>query len=232
MRINLPQLEITANAPQQAELLLVSGGRQPSSCWLRQIAENKSIWCADHGIDICKSADIVPERLIGDNDSASPESLIWAKEHSIKVDVFPPEKDFTDTQLALNMISKESTDNVPFVFLTGAFGGRLDHLISTAFSFATSSINGIIADDKEFLLPLTGPSSITIKFFTRPKAISLLPLCEKCFNITTNGLKWELNNSLLLQSAPYAVSNELKKDTDTIRISILTGIIGIYAFWE
>ena len=45
---------------------------------------------------------------------------------------FNPEKDFTDTQLALQQAS--SADESNYAILTGCFGGRMDHLFSNIFS--------------------------------------------------------------------------------------------------
>lgn len=226
MIINLPRLEIKTDTAAQTELLLVGGGRAPSPDWLAEVAANKPLWCIDHGLDICHTANLAPERLIGDNDSVSPESFAWAEHLGIKIVSFPPEKDFTDTQLALQMVAPGT-----FVLLTGAFGGRFDHLFSTINSFAGANISGVITDEKELLLPLTAGTSATLKFTVPPKAVSLLPLSENCTDVSISGTKWPLTNQKLARNNPYAVSNEIKKDTDTISVSVKNGILSVYLFW-
>lgn len=227
MIIKLPRLEIETSSSQQPELLLISGGRPPSSLWLAEVAGTRPVWCIDHGLDSCHKCGIIPERLIGDNDSVSPEILARAEQHHINIFSFPPEKDLTDTQLALRMIPHGT-----FVILSGAFGGRLDHLFSTVHSFAGAEINGVIADEKELLLPLAAGASAAIKFTVPPKAVSLLPLSEKCTGVSISGTKWPLTDQILTNNNPYAISNELKKDTDTISVSVKGGMLSVYIFWE
>ena len=221
----LPQVKIDSFSLPTEPLLLVSGGRAPSVSWLRSVAAGKKIWCIDHGIDICYTADLVPELLIGDFDSALPQSLKWASMNNVEIQQFPRAKDLTDTQLAL----KKAADRP--ILLTGAFGGRLDHLFSTV-HFAADNNQVIIADEQELLLPLRGAASLTVTFIRRPLAISLLSLTPDCQEVTTNGLRWELNHALLSQSMPYTVSNELKNDADKIKVNVAAGILGVYACWD
>ena len=227
MKITLPeQVEIDIPSSQTKTMLIVSGGRAPSLKWLKAIAPDKKICCVDHGIDACKAADILPDFLFGDNDSASSESWDWAETHNVTINKYPREKDLTDTQLALLQTAGNN------VILTGAFGGRLDHLFSNVHSFAAADIAGIIADEQELLVPLKGPAKLSMKFFRQPKAISLLSITEKCRQVSTTGLKWELTATDLYQANPYTVSNEQKKGTDTITVSTSAGVLGVYVFWE
>ena len=229
MRISLPDCDIDIDGSWAQELLLVGGGRAPQSEWLKSVAVGREVWCIDHGIDACQTADIIPARLIGDKDSATNDAWTWAEQSGTAVSLFPPEKDFTDTQLALKMVKEKQS---PFVILSGAFGGRFDHLFSTVFSFAHAEINGLISDEQELLLPLFAPTKVRLCFSKRPKAISLLPITEKCRGISINGVKWPLNDAEISSSLLYSVSNELKKDADTISVSASEGILGIYAYWE
>ena len=220
------QIEYQFRTPAVKEMLLVSGGRAPSAGWLKDVADQRVIWCIDHGIDCCHAAGLLPQKLIGDGDSASSTAWSWAERNNVPIAKFPVKKDYTDTQLALEMA--ESAGH--FVILTGALGGRFDHAYSTIFSFGHSHLQGCIADDKEAVLFLRRQEEITLKFLQSPKAISLLPLTDKAEGVFIDGVLWPLEDAVLHQRLPYAVSNELK--TDTVHISLKSGILAVYICWH
>ena len=113
--LQLPQLCLQgALSCFQQACLLVVGGRAPDVEWLRKASEGRIVWAVDHGLDACLAAGIVPQRLIGDGDSAAPAAWHFAEEKGIPIEKFPPEKDDTDTQLALR-IAKE--DGFPAALL-------------------------------------------------------------------------------------------------------------------
>ena len=229
--LELPQLTITYDRPLPAQQhLLIAGGREPSVPWLKAAASGRHIWAIDHGIDSCQKAGLIPERLIGDGDSASASAWSWAEKTAAVVERYAPEKDFTDTQLALSTIKKEQ-DN-PFVLLTGAFGGRFDHAFSTLFSFAFSGLCGGLADEKEACFFLQAEQTLQIQTRKRPKAISLLPFQEPCTGVSIHGTHWPLQKAALSQRLPMAVSNELNKDDSSFTVSLDEGTLGVYLYWE
>ena len=100
--LSLPQCTlVTARRLPAARLVLVAGGRAPSAKWLQAVAHDMPLWAIDHGLDACRAAGLVPERLIGDGDSASSASWGWAQQAQVPTDRYPRAKDYTDTQLAL-----------------------------------------------------------------------------------------------------------------------------------
>ena len=101
--MKLPQCEIFYPSTAQ-EILFVTGGRAPSVDWFRKVAGGRKIFCVDKGIELCKACEIVPSFLIGDFDSAENSSVNWVRENKIPIERHPVDKDFTDTQLALNRV--------------------------------------------------------------------------------------------------------------------------------
>lgn len=225
--INLPEINIKYAAPIPAkQLLLAGGGRPPAVNWLQQAAQSRELWCIDHGIDCCYQAGIAPKKLIGDGDSASPAAWQWAEKQGAAIAAFPPEKDYTDTQLALDMAGKTNA----FVILTGAMGGRFDHAYSTIFSFGHSQITGCIADEREAVFFLRSHDKIQLQPQNAPKAISLLPLTGEVTEVNITGVHWPLQNAVLRQSMPYAVSN--RDEGNHISVSIANGILAVYICWQ
>ena len=223
----LPQCEILYPATAQ-EILFVAGGRIPDKNWFLKVAGGRKIFCADKGVEICRACEVVPNFLIGDFDSAGGDSVKWARDKNIPVEKYPADKDFTDTQLALNRAAEIFGEHI--AILTGCFGGRFDHLYSTIFTCAALNGKIFLADEREIIFYLRGGEEATIKFFKKPLAVSLLPMTDSCAGVTTKNLHWELDGATLTQNFPNAISN--RADSDKISVGIERGTLAIYCCFE
>ena len=233
--LTLPTLYATLPCDPSQEIICIGGGRAPETGWLIGLIQQRNmcdpdtpIWAIDRGVNICHSANQVPAHLIGDGDSADSGAWTWAKESGAQVHTFPPEKDFTDTELALQIAADQYTH--PLVILTAAFGGRLDHLMSTASVAAHAPIPCVLADERETLFYLHAGESLTVTCDTPSRAISLLPFTEKCTGVTTHGLYWELQDACITNRASLAISNVLARENikNTFTVSIKSGVLGVY----
>lgn len=90
------------------------------------------VWIGvDRGAITLVENNIIPAAAIGDFDSISSNALASLQDDLRQVDVSPPEKDYTDTQLGVKLaINKYQPEQID-VF--GATGGRLDHLLANVF---------------------------------------------------------------------------------------------------
>lgn len=223
--LHLPQLTCTFSPVRPAPShLLILGGRAPDTKWLQKNAQSKKLWAIDHGVDACRQAGLCPMRLIGDNDSATVENWQWCEENHVPIHRFPPEKDLTDTQLALQMLAEEDAS---FALITGAFGGRMDHAFSTIHSCAHASVPCCLADEQEVLFFLKGVDALHLHCIMPPKAISLLPLTSTCTEVCIDGVHWPLQNTLLRQDFPFAISN-VPDTSPACSVSLQSGILGVY----
>ncbi len=231
--IRLPQVTLDFHRPlPEAERLLFLGGRPPKAVWVQQLLENRarpSIYAVDHGVDACRRAGLPPTLLIGDADSAAPENWRWGEMQAERVERHPVEKDFTDTQLAL----QRATEGGPAVLLlTGAFGGRFDHAYSTIFSAAQVKAPCVLADERELAAYVHDGERLTLTFGKRPKALSLLPMTAEAEGVTLEGTHWPLMDATLCQGRPNAVSNVLESGSDSCTIQTGTGCVALYVCWE
>ncbi len=226
--LKLPQCEIIYPAQIGQEILFVAGGRRPSDEFFIEVSRGRKIFAVDKGIEICRDLNILPEILIGDFDSAESSAVNWAIENKIPIERHPVDKDFTDTQLALNLVNKTCSllPNPSSLILTGIFGGRFDHLFSNVFTCAAAKFNTCLVDEREIIFFVRGGESFTVKFFVRPMALSLLPITEICEGVTLKNVHWELENATLKQNFPNAVSNRV--ESDTIKISASKGTLAVY----
>lgn len=233
-QINLPQTSAIFSAKifdslqNQNEIVGILNGRLPEISWLKKCAANREVWCIDGGAKVCQQAQIIPKIWLGDGDSLTRETKSWLDTLSIEKKFYPVEKDETDTQLMLRLIPPKN-----FVILTGAFGKRLDHAMSTLYSLAHHEKNfGCMADEQEQIFFLKNKMSAQF-FFKKnlPKAISLISLSETVTGVTTKNLYWELSGACLKESEPYAVSNVLRGENN-FSIQIERGILGVYFYFE
>lgn len=227
---SLPQGTIAFSRALPAHICtLVTGGRPPAADWLQRARRGK-LWAIDHGVDLCHAMKCVPDFLLGDADSASPAAWSWALAEGVPCERFEIKKDLTDTQLALAKIKEKAPDT--FLLLTGAFGGRFDHAMSTLFSCAFSGIPMILADEQEACFFLHEEDSLSFTAKQTPKAISLLALGGECRGISLAGTQWPLEDAVLRQEEPYAVSNELAEGSSSFRVSLQAGTLAVYLYWQ
>lgn len=221
--MKLPQCEIFSATVAQ-EILFVVGGRAPDVGWLSDVAVGRKIFGVDRGVEVCRACGVVPDILIGDFDSASPDAIDWARAKKIPAEKFPADKDFTDTQLALSRATEIFGEHA--AILTGGFGGRADHLFSVLFTCAAAGGKIFMADERELVL-FVKSETVGVQFNRLPKAVSLLPMSGACSGVTTSGLHWELDGATLTQNFPNAVSN--RADAAEISVSVGRGTLAVYA---
>ncbi|MBO4400700.1 MAG: thiamine diphosphokinase [Selenomonadaceae bacterium] len=217
--MNLPQCEILSTP--RREILFIAGGRVPDSNWFKTVAQGRKIFAVDRGIELCRALNILPEILIGDFDSAESSAVSWALIKKIPVERHPVDKDLTDTQLALKFVDENSA-----AIITGAFGGRFDHAFSTIFTCAHFPAKIFLADEREIIFYVRGGESVTVNFFSKPFALSLLPMSGICRGVTIKNVHWELDNATLAQNFPSAVSNRV--ESSEVQISVGSGILAVY----
>ncbi|MBR5913045.1 MAG: thiamine diphosphokinase [Selenomonadaceae bacterium] len=223
-KIKLPQCEIIYPAQIMREFLFVAGGHRPEEKFFKKLSVGRKLFAIDKGIEICRDLNIFPEILIGDFDSAESSAVNWAEKNKIPIERHPVDKDFTDTQLALNLIDEEN-----FVILTGIFGGRFDHLYSNIFTCGNSKVKCCLADEKEIIFFVKSGENFTVKFLKKPYALSLLPITEIVEGVTIKNVHWELENATLKQNFPNAVSNRV--ENEEIKISVSNGTLAVYTFY-
>ncbi|MBI5089839.1 MAG: hypothetical protein HZB15_13535, partial [Actinobacteria bacterium] len=92
-----------------------------------------AVIAADSGLDSALQAGLRPTVLVGDLDSVSPSGLAWASANEVPIERHDPDKDDTDTALALRHASslRTSTGATHLRLMGGDDVGRFDHLLAT-----------------------------------------------------------------------------------------------------
>lgn len=95
-------------------------------------ARERERWIGvDHGATYLLKHGIVPELALGDFDSTSRGEMASVRTAVGEVQSFPPEKDFTDTQLGVQAALDRWDPALINIF--GATGGRLDQLLANLY---------------------------------------------------------------------------------------------------
>ena len=234
MKIELPQGRFFIDAQASDPVLLVAGGRPPEASWLKQVARTFPVWAIDRGIDVCRSAAVIPEILLGDADSGAAEAWQWAEAQKVPVVRHSVDKDLTDLQLTLRELGSRRPGASALV--TGGLGRRFDHAYSNVFSLLEAGQWGAraigLADEAEALFFVEGEQSFRADFAALPVAVSLLPLSDICEKVNSRGVHWPLQAATLMREHPGGICNRLAEGSHSVDISLGKGLIGVYFCWR
>jgi thiamine pyrophosphokinase len=186
----------------------------------KYINKDTYIICADGGANHLKKFGILPDILLGDFDSISDEALEFYNNKKIEILNFPPEKDYTDSELSVETaISKGFKD----IIVLGGIGSRMDHTIANVFLLKMiheAGCKGRLIDDNN-IIQLTS-SDITLEKHEGYK-VTLLPMTPTVEGITTKGLYYPLDNYTMRQGSTRGVSNEFLEEE--AYVSIKSGLL-------
>lgn len=190
----------------------------------KYIVENYDVFCADGGAKNAEKAGIVPKILFGDMDSIPSELLEKYKSLNIEIRKYPVEKDMTDTEIVIeSLIGNDYKE----IILTGAIGGRSDHLLGNIFlleKYCTEKclvkmVNG--SEDIELLEKCKHIENKDTKIF------SIVPLTDKIEGLTINGAKYNVENVTLYRGDSRGISNETVGEETFIEIKTGKALIVI-----
>lgn len=169
---------------------------------------------ADGGGNHALASGRLPEVLIGDLDSITPENLALCHQGNVLIQQFPREKDETDLELALEFAVRHLSSTKPkdskdlhTVWLYGATGGRIDHLLGNLALLLRFLKRGyrIHLKDPRHEIYLINKGQEALKGHLG-KELSLLPITETA-RVTTQGLYYPLKSGVLYQDSPRGISN-------------------------
>ena len=183
------------------------------------------IIAADSGLDHALAAGLRPHLVVGDFDSVKPETLALAAAEGIEIEQHSPDKDNTDTELAL---AAARTSRATDVVLLGGGGDRLDHSIAAITALGHQSMAAFTTVsarwDTTMISVLHAPRAIT--FATELDAtFSLLALHGACSGIDVDGGLWPLSDAELQPGSSLGVSN--RTTANELQIRVRTGVLTV-----
>ncbi|MCU1391945.1 MAG: thiN [Ilumatobacteraceae bacterium] len=202
--------------------VIITGGSPLATGVAAHLPTERFVIAADSGLDHAIAAGIVPDLVVGDLDSVSAAGVAWARERAIPFDVYPTDKDLTDTQIALGAAWARQLHHV---LLVGGGGDRLDHSISALTALGHPSLG-----DCRAVRAIWGTAMVHVLHapgYWEPdiaigQTFSLLALHGECSRVTLAGAQWPLADADIEPGSSLGVSNVA---TDTVRLSVGSGVL-------
>lgn len=167
---------------------------------------------ADGGMEFCRRSGLVPDCIVGDFDSVEKETLAYfRKMPQIIWKQFRPQKDETDTELAMTTAFEHGATELHII---GATGSRLDHVIGNIqllYKALIRDIPAYIVDSNNRICLADGVKRIKKKE-QYGKYVSILPLTTTIEEITLRGFKYPLYKATLYSDNTLGISNEIVEE--------------------
>ncbi len=215
-------------------LIILSGSLADTPLLRVLIRDCSHVVAADGGSDHARRIGLKPHLAVGDLDSITPEGRAWLDASAIPVNVYPPEKDATDSEIALAaslaaIPAGTPPESVELVFL-GALGSRPDHVLGNQMMAASLAARGyrvLISDGLSILWAMQGPDSLAISLDSLPPenwAFSVVALSPIVSGLTYTGLKYPLDRFTLPFGSSRGISNEPAAGVREITVRIESGL--------
>ncbi|WP_270988277.1 thiamine diphosphokinase [Streptococcus agalactiae] len=167
------------------------------------------------------------DMAVGDFDSITEDELLYIKHYCSNIVSASAEKNDTDTELALKTIFKEFPEAQVTVF--GAFGGRIDHMMSNIFLPSDTDLEPFMSQirlkDEQNIVTYLPSGKNQVSRIEGMSYVSFMPESESTLLIS--GAKYELNKSNYFKKKMYS-SNEFM--TSPIEVELKDGyLIIIYS---
>ncbi|TCS84348.1 thiamine diphosphokinase [Tepidibacillus fermentans] len=202
---------------EKKDIFIVSGGILTERL-VSMIKEDDLIIGVDRGAEWIIQHGRIPHYIIGDFDSANSSFLETIKEqYGDKVQIFPSEKDETDTELAIRFAISLLPTSITII---GAIGTRLDHVLANIHVLLQAERqqipSQIFGTNNRIRIVLPNKTLLVQK--GEYKYTSLIPFTEKVEGISIKGFKYPLSHATMEVGFPYGISNELISEQGTISI--------------
>ena len=158
---------------------------------------------ADQGYHTAKALGERIDLLLGDFDSIGSVP----GDEEMEIQRVPAEKDYTDTQLAVEIALERGADEI---IIIGGLSGRLDHTLSTLAILEDLNTRGVyctVTDGQNRVRYMKSTSTLIAR--SPYKYLSLIAADEVVKGVDIEGCKYPLKKATLRRSHQFAVSNEI-----------------------
>ncbi len=172
----------------------------------------QNVIAGDRGLEALYQLKIIPNHVVGDFDSVSPEILeFYKKQPKIIFHTYNAEKDNTDTDIALKLAIQMKSSEITIL---GALGKRMDHAIANIHILKDALGANIPCQilDEHNRIYLVNTEKTLEKDKVYGKYISLIPLTSTVEGLTLKGFKYPLNRYNLPIGTSLGISNEIIED--------------------
>ncbi len=167
---------------------------------------------ADRGMEFFYERKMTPDYIVGDFDSVEPKILDYFRnmdeDRRSVILQFQPEKDETDTELAVRIAAQQGCD---MLHLLGATGTRLDHLLGNLHILGAAMQQGVECRmvDRNNRIRMINRGIRLRREEQYGTYVSLLPFTPQVVGLTLRGFQYPLENAVLECYHSLGVSNEI-----------------------
>ncbi|MGD9703496.1 MAG: thiamine diphosphokinase [Acidimicrobiia bacterium] len=199
--------------------VVVIGGAPPARDVVARLPADRYVIAADSGLDHALALGLHVDALVGDLDSVSAAGRHHAERSGMVIHHHPPDKDATDTELAIELATSTGCD--PVIAITGG-GERLDHALGALLAFASprhAEARVELLWGEQHVHVLHGPGRLDLAGDAPDGTIvSLVPVHGDAEDVTTTGLRYPLSHETLPAGTSRGISNIRMGGTATISI--------------
>ena len=185
-------------------IVIFTGGEAPlpetTFSYFKHVAAPDVVIAADSGVDTLvkfrsaykNTIDFTPDYILGDMDSITDKQLL-SDFPEATVEKFPCDKDYTDTELALEKACSFKKCKQDIVTLIGGAGGRVDHLLAIYETFSTVNHADVWLYGNQLLYFVTENQEVSISTLKQNDYVSISRPngVRSEGKITSSGLEWE-----------------------------------------
>ncbi len=189
--------------------LIISGGRFDEKFAVSFLKENEYdyIIAVDGGMEYAERLGLIPNLLVGDFDTYATDGIKEYEQKGVIVRSYNPEKDDTDTELAVKeaVLIGNDTD------VLCATGGRIDHLLANIHNMKIALDEGVNIRlvDEGNIIYLRDSNFVIKKEDCCGRYISFVPFSGEVTGMKLRGFKYPLDGYTLKPGASRCISNEL-----------------------
>lgn len=189
--------------------VLVAGGDTPSEELLRERCRQADlVIAADAGLNMLLDHRIRPDLLVGDLDSAAPETVLCAKQLGIPIRSLPAQKDETDLEWAAWTAIDSGADAI---CILGAGGGRMDHLLGNLAVVLWCAEHGAASCLEDDQCTIHASLEALHLHLNIGQTLSILPAGSEAV-VTASGLYYPLENLGLKNDMARGISNVVTEE--------------------
>ena len=175
---------------------------------------------ADHGAIYLLDKGIKPAMAVGDFDSLTDEEWQRVVRNVAMIERHAPEKDETDTELAIIRALEMHPQNIT---VTGATGGRLDHYESNLHLVyrlqKSAPFCSIRLMNKTNELRFVLPGTTRLPYDQRYQYVSFFAFGREVPDVTLRGVAYETHSELVQMGTTRFTSNEVISEDATVSFS-------------
>lgn len=204
-------------------LIVINGDITDYSFYNKMFQDVDKVIAVDGGSRHIDKLGLQPDILLGDFDSIDGYDAFLSKYPEVEVIQFPPRKNFTDSELAVEYAVELAPEKVTIV---GCFGTRMDHTMATVMllkKFLDAGIDARMLNEKNEIRLIDSDCELEGKV---GELMSLVPISLQVTGIYLHGFEYPLVDATLKLGGSTGISNVFA--SERAKIELREGLLLVF----